>query len=104
MRRSRMTRPCSIPSRSRPTARSEEHTSELQSRLHLVCRLLLGKKDNHLVKFTPDGKFESQIGKKGASNGHKDTEHVTQAADVFYHAPPNELFVTDGYGTKRLLV
>src|SRR2546429_6387151 len=28
----------------RPTPRSEEHTSELQSRLHLVCRLLLGKK------------------------------------------------------------
>src|SRR2546422_7638042 len=25
-------------------ARSEEHTSELQSRLHLVCRLLLDKK------------------------------------------------------------
>src|SRR2546422_5019965 len=27
-----------------PTVRSEEHTSELQSRLHLVCRLLLEKK------------------------------------------------------------
>src|SRR5256884_377585 len=27
-----------------PTRRSEEHTSELQSRLHLVCRLLLEKK------------------------------------------------------------
>src|SRR2546422_6517550 len=26
------------------TLRSEEHTSELQSRLHLVCRLLLGQK------------------------------------------------------------
>src|SRR5687768_17985674 len=26
------------------TRRSEEHTSELQSRLHLVCRLLLEKK------------------------------------------------------------
>src|SRR2546422_3548708 len=26
------------------TIRSEEHTSELQSRLHLVCRLLLEKK------------------------------------------------------------
>src|SRR2546422_8163509 len=26
-----------------PGARSEEHTSELQSRLHLVCRLLLEK-------------------------------------------------------------
>src|SRR2546422_7203212 len=27
-----------------PQNRSEEHTSELQSRLHLVCRLLLEKK------------------------------------------------------------
>src|SRR5687768_17990000 len=32
----------SLPNR----ARSEEHTSELQSRLHLVCRLLLEKKNN----------------------------------------------------------
>src|SRR2546422_7092996 len=31
---------------STPAARSEEHTSELQSRLHLVCRLLLEKKKN----------------------------------------------------------
>src|SRR2546429_3665664 len=29
--------------------RSEEHTSELQSRLHLVCRLLLEKKTNLAV-------------------------------------------------------
>src|SRR5205809_5734299 len=28
-------------------SRSEEHTSELQSRLHLVCRLLLEKKNVH---------------------------------------------------------
>src|SRR5687768_18179876 len=34
-----------FPSRFRSqAARSEEHTSELQSRLHLVCRLLLEKK------------------------------------------------------------
>src|SRR2546422_235606 len=32
------------PVRAPPTLRSEEHTSELQSRLHLVCRLLLEKK------------------------------------------------------------
>src|SRR2546429_2347757 len=32
------------------TARSEEHTSELQSRLHLVCRLLLEKKKNGRVQ------------------------------------------------------
>src|SRR5690625_6057460 len=30
----------------RPRYRSEEHTSELQSRGHLVCRLLLEKKKN----------------------------------------------------------
>src|SRR5438309_6055004 len=29
---------------SRPRTRSEEHTSELQSQFHLVCRLLLEKK------------------------------------------------------------
>src|SRR2546429_6653440 len=29
--------------------RSEEHTSELQSRLHLVCRLLLEKKKHSLT-------------------------------------------------------
>src|SRR3712207_8682806 len=30
-----------------PDARSEEHTSELQSRQYLVCRLLLEKKKKH---------------------------------------------------------
>src|SRR5439155_21303956 len=30
--------------------RSEEHTSELQSRGHLVCRLLLEKKKNRLIR------------------------------------------------------
>src|ERR1041385_9493278 len=30
------------------TPRSEEHTSELQSRLHLVCRLLLEKKNKRI--------------------------------------------------------
>src|SRR2546422_4119708 len=32
--------------------RSEEHTSELQSRLHLVCRLLLEKKKKHTTPHT----------------------------------------------------
>src|SRR5260370_8890184 len=33
----------------RPRPRSEEHTSELQSHLNLVCRLLLEKKKKHLL-------------------------------------------------------
>src|SRR2546429_6646929 len=40
--------------------RSEEHTSELQSRLHLVCRLLLEKKKNHEIQ-TQDYKPDSPI-------------------------------------------
>src|SRR6266702_1527685 len=40
----------SSPSRSR---RSEEHTSELQSRGHLVCRLLLEKKKQFSFEWTP---------------------------------------------------
>src|SRR5256884_6491949 len=39
--------------------RSEEHTSELQSRLHLVCRLLLEKKKNK-IRFTAQVSSQSQ--------------------------------------------
>src|SRR3712207_8621135 len=36
--------------------RSEEHTSELQSRQYLVCRLLLEKKKNRQVHYTKHDK------------------------------------------------
>src|SRR2546429_4393686 len=40
-----------------PLQRSEEHTSELQSRLHLVCRLLLEKKKKtSIAHLTPNTK------------------------------------------------
>src|SRR5258707_9171038 len=51
LRRSRVNRPVSRPSS--PAYRSEEHTSELQSRQYLVCRLLLEKKNRNLA----GGKF-----------------------------------------------
>src|SRR2546422_6239166 len=38
--------------------RSEEHTSELQSRLHLVCRLLLEKKKKQNHSSTADSDRE----------------------------------------------
>src|SRR5256885_12681959 len=37
--------------RSRPIARSEEHTSELQSPCNLVCRLLLEKKKHYTASY-----------------------------------------------------
>src|SRR5205809_5117727 len=39
--------------------RSEEHTSELQSRLHLVCRLLLEKKKKQ--KHTSESEYNNRI-------------------------------------------
>src|SRR2546429_5067587 len=45
-------RPVEVGHRGIALRRSEEHTSELQSRLHLVCRLLLEKKKNQQNPFT----------------------------------------------------
>src|SRR2546429_83579 len=70
--------------------RSEEHTSELQSRLHLVCRLLLEKKknidfDTFVIADAPDfilahethqlglqvgGDITDIVDKTGARGGH----------------------------------
>src|SRR2546422_2287877 len=43
--------------------RSEEHTSELQSRLHLVCRLLLEKKKNNTCSLTSliEGSYRGSV-------------------------------------------
>src|SRR3712207_7929218 len=43
---------CGFTTRERARSRSEEHTSELQSRQYLVCRLLLEKKKN-IIKTRP---------------------------------------------------
>src|SRR5436305_7870459 len=44
--------PASRPAERAPARRSEEHTSELQSRPHLVCRLLLEKKKHSAALHT----------------------------------------------------
>src|SRR2546422_2941793 len=46
----------------RKETRSEEHTSELQSRLHLVCRLLLEKKK---MNNTPPRRWSTTISAGG---------------------------------------
>src|SRR5262245_63415029 len=45
---------------SRPTGRSEEHTSELQSLRHLVCRLLLEKKKKRMERSIVIGSTQHQ--------------------------------------------
>src|SRR3712207_8618961 len=51
----RRSRSAGSATRSASQARSEEHTSELQSRQYLVCRLLLEKKNHHPP---PDGHLD----------------------------------------------
>src|SRR2546421_7183016 len=48
-----------------PRLRSEEHTSELQSRSDLVCRLLLEKKNNQLYRNPCQGAFTNVSEKLG---------------------------------------
>src|SRR5437868_8116748 len=59
-RRAASSRTC-VPS---TLVRSEEHTSELQSRFDLVCRLLLEKKNTRNV----DHNFGHQVGNRGHLN------------------------------------
>ena len=60
--------------------------------------------DNHVLKFTQDGKFVLQIGRKGQSRGNKDTKNLNQPTDTFVYPKTNELFVADGYGNRRVIV
>src|SRR5690625_6653431 len=55
--------------------RSEEHTSELQSRGHLVCRLLLEKKKKHFDRGQASGETRSrQTGEHPGYYGDVDVE------------------------------
>jgi DNA-binding beta-propeller fold protein YncE len=63
-----------------------------------------GNGDHQILKFTRDGRFLLQIGKRGASRGNTDTQNLNQAADVYVHPETNEAFVADGYGNRRIIV
>ena len=63
-----------------------------------------GGDDHHILKFTRDGKFVMQIGRRGQSKGNTDTRNVNRAADVMVYPKTNEVFVGDGYGNRRVIV
>ena len=48
--------------------RSEEHTSELQSRLHLVCRLLLEKKKKYIYIYNNNNNTQDRKSNKPRHN------------------------------------
>ena len=60
--------------------------------------------DDMLLKFTNEGKFIAQLGGYNKSNGNADTKSVHLATDVFVYPKTNEVFVSDGYGNRRVIV
>jgi hypothetical protein len=60
--------------------------------------------DDMVLKFTNKGKFLMQIGGRNKSNGNLDTKSVHLATDVFVWPKTNEVFVSDGYGNRRVIV
>jgi DNA-binding beta-propeller fold protein YncE len=65
---------------------------------------LRDRKENMILKFTSDGRFLLQIGKRGQSRGSLDTANVNNAADVYVDPKTNELYVADGYVNRRVIV
>jgi DNA-binding beta-propeller fold protein YncE len=63
-----------------------------------------GEKDAHLLKFTRDGKFLLQIGRKGRNGGSNDTQNLGGAANVTVDRATNEVYVADGYVNHRVIV
>src|SRR6266516_2457447 len=60
--------------------------------------------DSMVLKFTQDGKFLLQIGKRGQSRGSNDTDNLRLPAKTFVDRMANEVFVADGYGNHRVIV
>jgi DNA-binding beta-propeller fold protein YncE len=60
--------------------------------------------ENQLLKFTRDGRFLLQIGRRGQSKGSVDTANLNNAADMFVYQATNELYVADGYINRRVVV
>src|SRR5215208_3309110 len=62
--------------------RSEEHTSELQSRGHLVCRLLLEKKKRNVTEISTAGPAATrQLDRRGGTGLARDELDIDERPD-----------------------
>ena len=57
-----------------------------------------------ILKFTKDGKFLLQIGKRGGMAGSNDTKNLASPTSLEADVTANEVFVADGYGNRRVAV
>lgn len=63
-----------------------------------------GNNDGQVLKFTRDGKFVLQIGKKGPQTNSLDTMRLGRPADTEVDTAANEVYVADGYQNHRVIV
>ena len=63
-----------------------------------------GREDHVVLKFTPDGERLLQIGEFGRTGGSNDTELLGRPTDVAVDPATNEVYITDGYGNRRIIV
>jgi len=63
-----------------------------------------GDKDTQVLKFDGAGKFILQIGKHGVHNGSNDTQNFWKPTKIFEDVDANEVYVSDGYGNRRVIV
>ena len=59
--------------------------------------------DDMVIKFTNQGQFVMQIGRRSQSQGNADTRNLRRPADLFVVPDTNEVFVADGYGNRRVI-
>jgi len=63
-----------------------------------------GENDAHILQFTRDGRFLKQVGRSGANAGSNDNNNFGRVAKVFVDPLENEVYVSDGYLNKRVVV
>ena len=62
------------------------------------------RSDDMMIKFTNSGKFLLQVGGRNVSLGSKDPKSVNKPGDLFVYAKTNEVYLSDGYGNRRVVV
>jgi hypothetical protein len=60
--------------------------------------------DTQILKFTRSGKFLLQLGKHNVHNGSNDTANFWRPAKIVEDVAAREMYVADGYGTRRVIV
>lgn len=63
-----------------------------------------GEKDAQILKFTRDGRFLLQIGRKGQGRGSNDVQNLGGASQMVVDESAGELYVADGYVNHRIIV